>query len=131
MAALANWWCGLFGYGSCDQLSTFETIMLACITLLAVPIAFRLATWAVSKVLAAMVEMATEPVLKWWSWRNFPYRALLGTRQWAAVHKLGPVSSTLLSGAGILFGFVGWVVMFILAPIAVMLIILGMIVGHR
>jgi hypothetical protein len=29
MAEWANWWCGLFGYSSCQQLSTFESILLA------------------------------------------------------------------------------------------------------
>lgn len=29
------WWCQLFGYASCSQLSTFEAIVLAVVALMA------------------------------------------------------------------------------------------------
>jgi hypothetical protein len=36
---LMSWWCRLFGYANCGQLSTFEAIVLAAVALFAVTLA--------------------------------------------------------------------------------------------
>jgi hypothetical protein len=40
---LMSWWCRLFGYVSCGQLSTFEAIVLAAVALVATMISLSIA----------------------------------------------------------------------------------------
>lgn len=51
---MLSWWCRLFGYASCGQLSTFEAIALAAVGLFAAFLALGLIFGAIGAAFAAL-----------------------------------------------------------------------------
>lgn len=49
---MLSWWCRLFGYASCAQLSTFEAIVLAAIGLFAAYVVFAITVGVASAALS-------------------------------------------------------------------------------
>lgn len=54
LPSIALQWCHLFGYGSCQEASTFEAMLMAGAAIVAIFLAFGIAMWVLAVIAIAL-----------------------------------------------------------------------------